>query len=776
MLKVESLGIGYSKAGFVKPIEPDLSLSASGSGINFLAGQSYAYRIVFSYFDSHQNLFISEPSNIVTIKAPVAGAFIINVRVRFTKGLTDRCFFQVYRTKLSPVNVDPGDEMFLDYQRNITSSDLLAGSTIIQDIRRDPILGQGLYTNATSEGIGYANSRPPYARTMMWYQNHMVMLNTFRQQTRNIAIIGTNFVAGKQLIIGGVTYTCANTTETDITKVNEGTDPNGENKATGTFVNYINITDVSTRIEGIARSLCRVINFFGANTQYYAYYDSVPGTSPGKIRIVERDIGDLPYSFSVPVGSTDLGANFEPILPVDLNVIVSSNNNSPNAAIVSKPNQPEHFPLTLTTYYLGAQDNAIVNAFATRDAGIIIKQKGIWILTGRSLSDFVFKELDPTVEIGDRSDSCALLKDTVRALSSKGAVRISSTGVTFESQQEDKNIIYGTYDVADGFSVGIGHEAKSVYIVSTKDPELFQEQLVDASIIYPYSSFVKSDSTESWSRWLINASCFIVLDNLLYYGLNTPTGTIMKQRVNAIAGSTNYYDEESTVNISAINTTTNVATLTFAPTVDYGNYFTKFLNLARYGYNTLGYGWIILDGNRQYVVLSYNLGAGTVVLNKTTGLTTGIKTTLRPIPYFVTKSLVYGDSPQNNKKVNNLSIVGSLNNAYELFAEFYSDLDYKKFPHYYSFYDTTLNNPNIQRKVHQFRDYSSPGALTPEHDIRDKNDQRFFEKFIRIGVPAKRFEGNELYVNIVNIMAGAQFNIKSIGFELAQDETMRTNR
>jgi hypothetical protein len=780
LLRLENFTLGLAKAGFVKPIEPDISAAIAADGIDMLADQSYAYRVVFNYFDSKNNLFVSEPSNIVQIKVGANGAYAFTIKVRFVKGLTNRCFYQVYRTKVSAVGVDAGDQMYLDYQSYITSSDLITGFVTIRDIRRDVILGDELYTDTSQDGIILSNGRPPYCRTMMWYQGHMFCLNTYRQQTRLISVIGTNFIAGRQLNIGGITYTVADTTELDITKVNEGTDPNGENKATGTFVNYHLITDVATQIEGIARSLCRVINGYGLNTQYYAYYDSVPGTSPGRIRIVERDIGGTPYDFNVPVASIDLGLNFEPILTSNTGVVLSSNNDSQNAVIVSKPNQPEHFPPTLTTYYLGDQDNPIVNAFATRDAGLIIKKKGIWIVTGKSLADFVFKELDPTVEIGDRSDSCALLGDTVHAISSQGPVRISSTGVEYEARSEDRNIVYGTYGVPDNYiSVGIGHEAKRLYLCSTKDPELFQEQLSDGSITYPYSSFVKSDSTETWSRWFINAGCFTVIDNILYWGMNTPNGTIMRQRPNAVPGTTNYHDEESTVNISAINPNTKTVTLTFTPSVDYGNYFTKFFNLKRYGYDSLGFGWVIMDGQRQYVVLSYDSGAGTAVLNRVTGLTTGDKTVLRPIPYFVTKSLLYGNSPQNTKEVKTINVTGALNNAYQLTFEFYTELDHKKFPHYYSYYNGTVNDPNIQIKTYPMRDPLHPGlsdAQAPERDIRDKNDQRFFERVVRIAVPPKKFSNNQLCVNIINILAGAQFDIKSVGFELDQLETNKTNR
>lgn len=774
---VETPTLGFRRAGLIRPPEPYCALipkaAAATPYIPMLQNESFAYCYVIGLLDSHGNLTLSEPSPIVKVKAPANGNYRIRVSGDFTLDVTQRHFFRVYRTRKSAANVDPGNEFFLTSQNSYND---FFGSTFftLEDSRIDLLLGPPLYSNETVEGFEYVNGRIPQARALAWWQNHMFLFNLTPPQSREISVIGTRFTAGQSLTIGGVTYVVKDTTQTDITLTDLG-EPIGEDAVNGIFVNYKDIADVGTRIEGIARSLCRVVNHCSSNGRYYAYYAGDPQRNPGRIIFVERGLSSTPFDFY----SATLGANFEPQLPTTANTLLSTAVTQSNYAKISKTGQPEHFPPSITTFPVGEEDNPIINAHPTRDALIIEKQKGVWICTGRTLNDFSFRLLDPTIEIRDRGDSAALLNDTVRALSSEGPVTISATGVTRMGAQEQRNILFGTTNSPDNFrSVGIGHDAMGLYLVSTIDPELYQEQLNNPSrVTYPFSTFAYQDTGGQWSRCLFNASCFTVKDDLLYMGLNTPNGTILKQRVNAVANSTNFYDEISTVNIAAINAATKTVTLTFTPAVDYGDYFQGFPALSHYGYGTLGYGWVIRDGNRQYVVLSYNSGTGTAVLNRVDNLTVGSKNVLRPIPVMVAKNLFAGDSPQNIKKYQQVSIVGNINNAYELFAEFYSDMDFKPFPHYYSYfsYDPAAYAANVKRVTVPLLNPVRQEESDPARDIRDANDQRFYDRYIRFAVHNERLEGEQLTVMLVNMVAGASFSLRSFGFQMAQEETMNVD-
>lgn len=753
----------YQPAGIIQPIECDVRLVAAGAGIVMEVNDSYAYRVVIGYIDENNNTVLSPPSNRVILAATAANTYKIVVTVRINGNPATTWFYRVYRSKkktgTSSSYIDPGDELYLDYQNLFTNANLLARLVQIDDIRADEILGEPLYTNPSRETSTNANFPPPYCRALTFFKNHMFYMNCLQRHTLSVQIIGTTIASGATITIAGSTYTAANTATTDITLVQDGVSPAGEDKNTGTFVRYNLVTDISQRIEGTARSLCRVINGYPANNSVYAYYDSEAGGSPGIIRIMERQLGGS--SFSITVDSNSTGLNFEPILPTSGTSISSTNNEAVAGCYISKPEQPDHVPL-YTFKVIGDRTERINHVFSLKDSIIVIKENSVWRGSGSSLKGFAFSILDNTVAIRDSYEACAILDNKVYGISNGGPVSISETGIELIGRAEEYNIMKGILGFSDGFSNGIGVDHKNLYLVCTYDPELKQKNIANpASYPYPYSTFAYNYATGTWSRYLINASTFAVLNDRVYYGLNNSKGIIMEERKQTVADETNYYDETSTVNITAINTATNTINLTFTKGVDYDGYFNQwaYLNELSSGFENLSKGWVIQDSVRQYVVLSYNSGAGTAVVHTTTGLTNGTKNVYRPIPVTVEYTPSYADNASVIKKFREIVLYGDFNNCYDLIFDFMNPNDYKDFRHYY-----TWNPANVKR------------ITKPLNDITNKNAMTFYDKFVREQVPKEKWEEAYLSFRVSNVTANGSFIVKGLCIQLDAEDSVKLRR
>lgn len=763
----------YQQAGIIQPVECDVFLVAAMPGITMAINDSFAYRVVFGYIDANNNTVLSPPSNPVIIAAGAANTFKIQITVRTNGVLDTNYFYQIYRSKLQPggplTYINPGDELYLTYQDFFTNADIGSGQVIVFDIRADEILGPPLYTDPSQQTISNANYEPPYCRTLVYFKNCMFYMNCLQRQTLEFQIIGTQSTAGQTITIAGTVYTIADTATTDITLVQKGVSPVNENAATGTFVHYQLVANISQQIEGTARSLCRVINGNPANSQVFAYYDSVPGGPPGIIRLVSRIVNNTP--FTITVSATALGLNFEPILPTTGTSIISTNNEAVAGCYISKPEEPDHAPL-YTFRVIGDRKEKIQHAFALKDSIIVIKENSIWRGAGDSIKNFTFSILDATVSIRDSYESCATLDNKVHAISNQGPVAISETGVELIGRAEEYNILKGIIGFPDGFSNGVGIEPKRTFLVCTYDPELKQKNLANpTSFPYPYSTFAYNYATGTWARWLINSNTFAVLGDRLFYGLNNANGIVMEERLPTVASETNYYDETNSVTITAVNHVTNVITLTFTKSVDYAGYFDQwsYLNDISPGFENLSKGWIIQQGNNQYVVKSFSSGPGTAVLNTTVGLVNGTLSTFRPIPVTVEYTATFADQPAALKTFIEVVSFGDFSNCYELIFDFMNQDNFKDFRHYY-----TWNPSGIQRTTKPLKPFL-PGSdqNNPIPILTPKNAMQFFDKFVRCQVPRQKNSCAFINLRISNVVANSSFLLKGICFNVGEEQTVK---
>lgn len=146
-----------------------LALTANGTTGWVTNNNQVAYRAVVGYKFADGRIVLGAPSSRQIFRNSGGTTPDLDVTVylrRFADTqanqitrLTTSYFIQVYRTKLSGgVDILPGDEMFLVYERFLTSTDLSAPFTFtFTDKLQEGLGGQALYTSPSQEGLARGN-------------------------------------------------------------------------------------------------------------------------------------------------------------------------------------------------------------------------------------------------------------------------------------------------------------------------------------------------------------------------------------------------------------------------------------------------------------------------------------------------------------------------------------------------------------------------------------------------------------------------------------------
>lgn len=192
---------------------------------------------------------------------------------------------------------------------------------------------------------------------------------------------------------------------------------------------------------------------------------------------------------------------------------ISDNNVSPNRIMFSKLLQPEAVPIA-NFVEVGSRDKAILRILALRDNLFVLKEDGIFILTGTSPADFTVRSLDNSA-ILTAPDSAVVLNNLIYALTTQGVVSISESGVSIMSRKiEDQIKKYTTNNFNYKYtSFAVSYESDRAYLLWL--PELRTDTV--ATQCYRYNSI-----TDTWTRWTITNTCGIVNqlgDDKMYLGL-----------------------------------------------------------------------------------------------------------------------------------------------------------------------------------------------------------------------------------------------------------------
>lgn len=541
-------GTAARKAGAPRALDPSYTLTGS-PGATLATNFQAAYRVVFVRRDSNGNTLFGYPSNRMWVTNTSGTTKDVALTVFFpaeiASGDASQYTVQIYRTPLVAYTSGAdaaGDEQHLVYQYSPTSADIVTGSFTFTDLLIDAlaILNAQLYTNAAQEGIGQANSRPPLANDISLYKNQFTFYGrTTGRQRLFFTLVSTANLTNKTITVAGTTYTFKSS----------------ETIASGQpAVSSIGVT--AQDIDLTARSLVRVINRYATNTTVYAYYISDANGLPGQIMVEERTPGGA--SFTITAGDTSIAGSFSPIPPTSGSTLTNTSTNDvrKNGLSYSKAAQPEAVP-DLNYLLVGPANKELLRIVALRDSLIIIKEEGVYRLTGENPQSFVVTPLDLTVFCRS-ADSVAALSNTVFMLSNQGIVSISENGVQVISRDIEPDILpLLTFSTISSYSTGCAYESERSYLFScmTNSTDTAQNQ------IHIYNIF-----TRTWVHWTFGFNAAFVdpaTDKLFF----SKPGAVTVYRERKSFTDSDYADPESTITIVTISGSTLAITSGLTPNV-----------------------------------------------------------------------------------------------------------------------------------------------------------------------------------------------------------------
>lgn len=517
-------------AGVPRSLDPSYSLNAAASGF-MLPDSQCAYRTVIVRTDQNGNTIIGYPSTRLVAYNTAITSKNIDLVQYLPAEVTTTDIIQFYRTEqfLTVTEDLSGDEMGLVYQVSPTPTDIANGYITFTDSIVDALRGATLYTSPSQEGIAQANERPPLAKDLALYKSSFLFFaNTSTKQRLNITLVGTASLTGKTVTIGGVTYKFG---ASEI--ISGGGAPQAKVGATGV---------AAVDIDDTARSLVRVINRYAGNTSVYAYYLSGPDDLPGQIMLEERGVGAA--AFTAQASDNAISAMFFPAPPVGPATdpkSTSSNSVQKNALYYAKDGQPEAVPL-LNYLPVGPANKEILRTVTLRDSLIIIKEEGVYRLTGETPQSFNITPLDLTVYCRGK-DSVVVLANQVYMLSNQGIVSITDTGVQVVSREVSPNITpLLSLPSTDLLASACGYESETAYLISVPSTSLDTA----ASQTYVYNV-----ATRTWVRWTFgfNAAMVEPMGDKLYFSV-ADVAKVYRERKTFT--SDDYADPDYAVTITAI--------------------------------------------------------------------------------------------------------------------------------------------------------------------------------------------------------------------------------
>lgn len=258
-----------------------------------------------------------------------------------------------------------------------------------------------------------------------------------------------------------------------------------------------------------------------------------------------------PNNFSIPVLTPSSVVSFVPAFSAIFSPDVESDNNEfSNRIYFSKRSEPEAVP-TVNFIDVGAQDSEIKRILALRDNLFILKDDGIYVLSGTSAPDWSVRLIDSTKILA--ADSAVVLNNQIYCLTEQGITRITASGAAIISRGIENlidKITNQDFDFASN-TFGIAYENDRAYIMFA--PE-------DESDTYATQAFRFNIFEQTWSRWEYNATCGYVLsrNNKLFLG-NGDRNYISRERKNN--DRTDHSDRNFSASINANSVLGNVLEL-----------------------------------------------------------------------------------------------------------------------------------------------------------------------------------------------------------------------
>jgi hypothetical protein len=703
-------GTEARKAGVPRSLDLSYALNAASTG--FLSDtKQCAYRSTIKRTDTNSNSYEGYPSQ----RLWVINASGTSKNVDLTLYLPSECVagdvVRVFRTtQVSGTSTDEsGDEMGLVYQYTLVSGDISAGFITFTDSITDELRGETLYTSPSEQGILQANDRPPLCKDLALFRSSfMFYANTETPQRLFVSLVGTaslgftgtgdttntsptvsnvtnvtsshigwkvsgtgipagttilnvvgstvtlsanatatnvgvtlTFITNQTITLGGVTYNFG------LTEISSGA---------GSPQAKVSVTGVAAfDIDETARSLIRVINRYASNTTVYAYYLTGADDLPGQMLIQEKGVGAS--AFTLQASASAIASMFFPAPPVSPSTnsqSTSSNSIQKNALFYSKFQEFEHVP-TLNYLPVGPANKQILRIAPLRESLIIIKEEGVYRLTGENAQSFSVTPLDLTV-FCKAPNSVAVLSNQVMMLSNQGVVAISETGVQVVSREIEPSLkpLIAKSTIAD-FTSALGYESDRHYLLST---------ITDQSDTAANQTLVYNIFTRTWMRWsyAIKAGVVDPTTDKMYFAKDSNARIFVERKS---FSTDDYADPESSITITSIDSATNTVEFTLSG-------------------STPDVGWAIMQGSSYLGIQSITtLSASTyrVVLDGDLpeSWATGAATIYPSVGYEIEWNAWTASQPGSLKQSRAVKILADntlgANSVSKLFATFKSNFD-----------------------------------------------------------------------------------------------------
>lgn len=222
------------------------------------------------------------------------------------------------------------------------------------------------------------------------------------------------------------------------------------------------------QLEQVARSLINVLNL--KDTIVSAYYLSTFDSVPGQVLLEQRSPTGpaffLNSNFRTVYPNPDIPpANpFNPSLDPTLANVISTNEISPNRIYYSKFQQPEAVPLA-NFVDIGPRDRAIKRILALRDSLFVLKEEGIYRISGE-VAPFQVALHDSSAQIL-AADSAAILNNLIYCWTTQGVVQITDSQVQIISNSIENTLLFVSSQnpVYKTASFGVSYESDRQYIL-----------------------------------------------------------------------------------------------------------------------------------------------------------------------------------------------------------------------------------------------------------------------------------------------------------------------
>jgi hypothetical protein len=583
-------------AGCGKGLDLAISLSVA-TGVVLPASEFMGLRLTWVKKDSNGRVLESYPTPLYVVENTEVDARNLTILSSIPDDMATGDYYRLYATDAAATASAVGDTCYQVKEGTITSGDSGSGYVTVE-YNSAFIDETPLYTNPEEQTIDQGNDIPPYARDLASFKGYTLYAATKQPQEIQIQLTDVDALANTDTItIGGEVYTFSG----------------AENPALGEFL-LVTAGDEADDIEATMQSLAKVINRDSA--LFYANYIYAEDEMPGKVHIWARDVATA--AFAITANDTTTGGCFTPVIPASGTTVQSAQDDNPNRLYWSRLDQPDAVPYT-NYEDIGSEDHAILRVLPLQSSVVIVKEVGIYLMTGDSPATWSFKPLDPKIRCF-APDSWGVLNNQAVGLSDQGIVRADENGVAIISFDVDSDIrkIF-SYSNFGTVTHATCYQSERLYILWC------QEASADtyAKLGYVYNFLVGGGQ---WSGpWRKNIKCSHILrtDDKLYVGKGDES-YVLKERKSYTTSSSDYSDESIAITITGVGTTTDAD----------GNTVSTATFTTAYALATMAAGWALTQGSDSATIESLTIVAGThtaTLSEEIPGLATGAAYAEMPI-------------------------------------------------------------------------------------------------------------------------------------------------